>query len=187
LKQGETIMRATYCVAMGLVLALGACGKAGNGSKAGGGGSSILGGSGAATIQPGLWEMSAESNVSGAGLPPGYAQMMKGHKDTKRDCITPEEAASPAKMMKSGKDGNCDYSGFSFGNGHIQGTITCGGGPGKTGGKATMTMNGQYDAQNYAYTSTMTSEGQGMNMTIETKAVAHRVGDCPAGGAGNSQ
>ena len=45
-----------------------------------------------------------------------------------------------------------------------------------------MTMNGQYDAQNYAYTNTMTSQQQGMNMTIETKAIGHRVGDCPAGG-----
>ena len=46
-----------------------------------------------------------------------------------------------------------------------------------------MTMNGQYDAQSYAYTSTMTNSGQGMNMTVETKAVGHRVGECPAGGA----
>jgi hypothetical protein len=181
-------MRAIHYAAIGLVVALGACGKSGDQNKAGGGVASVLGGgSGAATIQPGLWEMSYEANVSGAGLPPAYAAAMKGHKDTKRDCITAEEAASPAKMMKSGKDGNCDYSGFTFGNGRIQGTIVCGGGAGKVGAKATMTMNGQYDAQNYAYTSTMTSEGQGMKMTIETKAVAHRIGECPAGGADNSQ
>jgi uncharacterized protein DUF3617 len=176
-------MRAIHYAAMGLVVALGACGKSGDGSKAGGGGSILGGGSGAATIQPGLWEMSSEANISGAGVPPAYAAAMKGHKETRRDCITPEEAAQPTKMMKQEKDSNCDYSGFSFGNGHIQGTISCGAGAGKPGGKMTMTMNGQYDAQNYAYTSTMTSEGQGMHMTIETKAVAHRVGDCPAGGA----
>ena len=134
--------------------------------------------SGAATLQPGLWEVSSEANVTGANLPPAYAAMLKGHKTTRRDCITPEEAAQPVKLVKE-KNAACDYSGFTFANGRVQGTITC---SGKGGSKMNMTMNGQYDAQNYAYTNTMTSQQQGMNMTIETKAIGHRVGDCPAGG-----
>ena len=106
---------------------------------------------------------------------------MKGHKVTRRDCITPEQAAQPMKkMMEAQQKGECDYKGFSIANGHIQGTVTCGGG--NRPGKMTMAMDGQYDAQNYAYTSSMTSEGQGMNMTIRSKSVAHRVGECPAGG-----
>jgi hypothetical protein len=181
-------MRARTCVAIGLVLALAACGKSGdrNGSKSGGGSAAAGGASGPVSIQPGEWEMTYETvNVTGAGLPPAYAATMKGHKVTKRDCITPEEAARPMKMMETQKDGNCNYSGFNIANGRIQGTISCGGG--KTPAKMTMTMNGQYDGQNYAYTSTMTTEGQGMNMTIESRAAAHRVGECPAGGAENGQ
>lgn len=139
--------------------------------------------SGAATVQPGLWEITYEANVSGANLPPAVAAQMKSHKNTKRDCITPEQAAQPVNMMKD-KGAACDYSGFHFGNGVIQGTITCGGKG--AAGKTSMTMNGQYDAQHYAYTSTMTNQAGGMNMTIETKAVGRRVGECPAGGAEES-
>jgi hypothetical protein len=182
------MMKGKILVAGSLVVALAACNKSGQ-QNAANGGNSAAGtsapaaiASGATTVQPGLWEVSYEANVTGANLPPAYAAAMKGHKDTKRDCITPEEAAQPVNMMKD-KDAACDYSGFSFGNGRIQGTITCGD-KGKGGGKTSMTMNGQYDAQNYAYTSTMSSNAGGMNMTVETKAIGHRIGECPAGGAG---
>ena len=176
-------MNGKVLIAGSLVLALAACNKSGQQNAAaggsGGGSAPAATASGAATIQPGLWEVSYEANMSGANLPPAAAAAMKGHKDTKRDCITPEEAAQPVNMMKD-KNAACDYSHFSFGNGRIEGTITCGGKG--AAGQTSMTMNGQYDAQNYAYTSTMTSAGQGMNMTVETKAIGHRVGDCPAGG-----
>jgi hypothetical protein len=176
-------MNGKVLIAGSLVLALAACNKS-NPQNAAGSGTGAAGSapgavSGAATIQPGLWEVSIETNISGANLPPAYAAAMKGHKTTRRDCITPEEAARPVNMMKD-KDAACDYSGFTFGGGRIQGTITCGGKG--AAGKTSMTMNGQYDAQNYAYTSTMTNQAQGMNMTAETKAIGHRVGDCPAGG-----
>jgi len=177
-------------IAGSLVLALAACNKSGqqnaSAGGSGGGGSSapsIL--SGASQMQPGLWEMSYETtNVTGAGIPAAYLAQMKGHKETRRDCITPEQAAHPmAKMVEAQQKGQCNFSGFSIAGGRIQGTVTCG--DSKTPGKMTMTMNGQYDATNYAYTNRMTTEGRGMNMTIESQAVAHRVGDCPAGGAGD--
>ncbi|MDB5693975.1 MAG: hypothetical protein JWO81_3038 [Alphaproteobacteria bacterium] len=183
------MMRARTCVAIGLALALVACGKSGgqNGAKGAAGSAAPAGVSGAVNIQPGEWETISEvTNVNGAGLPPAYAATMKGQKSTRRSCITPEEAARPmGKMMEAQKNNACNYSNFSIAGGHIQGSISCGGG--KTASKMTMTMNGQYDAQNYTYTSSMTNEGQGMNMTIETRAAAHRVGDCPAGGAENGQ
>jgi hypothetical protein len=185
------MMNGKVLIAGTLVLALAACNKSGqqnaaNGGTGGAGGGSAapVAASGAATVQPGLWEVSYEANVTGANLPPAYAAAMKGHKDTKRDCITPEQAAQPVNMMKD-KNAACDYSGFSFGNGRIQGTIVCGGKG--AAGKTSMTMNGQYDAQNYAYTTTMTNQQQGMSMTIETKAIGHRVGECPAGGAENGK
>jgi hypothetical protein len=176
-------MHIKTCIALGLVVALAACGKSGQHNGATGGGSSAV------QMQPGEWELTFETvNVTGTGLPPAYAAAMKAHKITKRDCLTPEEAANPmGKIVEAQKNGQCDYSGFSIANGRIQGTITCGGGPGKAPGKMTMTMNGQYDGQNYAYTSSMTSAGQGMNMTIDSRSVAHRVGDCPAGSADNAQ
>jgi hypothetical protein len=178
-------MNGKVLIAGSLVLALAACNKSGQQNAANGNASAPsaaapAAASGAATVQPGLWEVSYEANVSGANLPPAYAAALKSHKDTKRDCITPEQAAQPVNMMKD-KGSACDYSHFSFAGGHIQGTITC---AGKGADKTSMTMNGQYDAQNYAYTTTMTNQQQGMTMTIETKAIGHRVGECPAGGAG---
>jgi hypothetical protein len=189
-------MKTRTCIAITLAVALGACGKSGqqaggNGSASGTAGSAPSAGtapsiaaSGASQLQPGLWEMTYETtNVTGAGLPPGYVAAMKGHKVTRRDCITPEQAANPmGKMMQAQEKGECDFKGFSIAGGRIQGTITCGGGAGKSAHKTTIAMNGQFDGQNYAYTSRMSSEGQGMNMTIESQSAAHRVGDCPAGG-----
>ena len=177
-------MNGKVLIAGSLVLVLAACNKSGDqnaaaGGTGGGSAPAATASSGAATVQPGLWEVSVEANVSGANLPPALAAAMKSHKTTRRDCITPEEAARPVNMVKD-KNAACDYSHFSFGGGRIQGTITCGGKG--AAGQTTMTMNGQYDAQNYAYTSTMTNSGQGMNMTVETKAIGHRVGECPAGG-----
>src|ERR1700684_1398377 len=162
-------------LAAGLAVALAACGKSGGGAQSAAGGPAVQ-------MQPGEWEMTVETvNLSGAGLPPAYAAQMKGHKITTRNCITPEEAAHPmAKMTQDRKNDQCNYSGFSFADGRIQGIISCGAGGGA--GKTTMSMNGQYDGQNYAYTSRMTSEGRGMDMTIDSKATGHRVGDCPAGG-----
>jgi hypothetical protein len=184
-------MRKDVCIAVSLVAALAACGKSGdqgNGKQSATGSSAAATGSGPIQIQPGEWEMTYETvNVSGAGLPPGYLAAMKGHKVTRRDCITPEQAAQPmAKMMDAQQKGQCDYKGFSIANGHIQGTVSCGSG-GKTPGKMTMTMNGQYDGQSYAYTSSMTNEGQGMNMTIESRSTAHRIGECTAGAKDDSK
>lgn len=178
-------MNGKMLIAGTLVLALAACNKSGQqnaaGGGTGGGSAPTAAPSGAATIQPGLWEVSVEANVTGTNLPPAYVAAMKGHKTTRRDCITPEEAARPVNMMQDKeKNSSCDYSHFSFGGGTIHGTITCGGKDGH--GQMSMTMNGQYDAQNYAYTSTMTGGEGAMRGTFETKAIGHRVGECPAGG-----
>jgi len=180
-------MHAKVCLAIGLVVALAACGKSGGQNSSGGstapaGGSTApAGGSAAVSIQPGEWEMTYETvDIDAPGMPPAYAAQMKGHKVTRRDCITPEEAARPLTKMMENKDNRCDYSGFTFGGGHIQGTISCGGG--KSPGKVTMTTSGQYDGQTYAYTSNMTMTGPRGDMKVESRATGHRVGECPAGG-----
>src|SRR5437588_164928 len=124
-------MRKTVCIAVSLVAALAACGKSGgqgNGSQSAAGGNPVATASDI-QIQPGEWEVAYETtDISGPALPPGYAAAMKGHKVTRRDCITPEQAAQPMKkMMEAQQKGECDYKGFSIANGHIQGTVTCGG------------------------------------------------------------
>src|SRR3954447_2535291 len=144
-RTGRKKMNSKVLIAGSLVLALAACNKSGqqNAANGGAGGNGSTAStaapaaaSGATMVQPGLWEVSYEANISGANLPPAYAAAMKGHKETKRDCITPEEAAKPVNMMKD-KNAACDYSGFTFGNGRIQGTITCAD-KGKGGGKTSM-------------------------------------------------
>ena len=173
-------MRKTMWMAASLVVALAACGKSANqGNQSG----TAPAAAAAADVQmqPGEWEMVVETvNVSGTALPPNYAEAMKGHKVTRRHCITPEEAAHPMrKMMESQQKGQCDFKGLTIANGQIQGSATCGGG--NRPGKMTMSMNGQFDAQSFAYTSKISNEGPGMTITIESRAAGHRVGECPAG------
>ena len=184
-------MTSKLLISAGLIMALAACGKSGqqsaaNGSAAAGGGSAptaaASAGSGGGKLQPGLWEVNYETKATGANLPPAALAAMN-HKATTHNCITPEQAAQPLNIVKQ-KDQSCDFSSFNIGGGRIRGSVTCAG-KGR-GGKSTMTMDGQYDSQSYAYTSTVTMHDQGIDMVIESKAVGHRVGECPAGGADNS-
>jgi hypothetical protein len=172
--------KTTFAAAAGLIALAGCGGKdqpAGNGAAAAGGGSAApAASSAAAQIDPGEWEVAFETSMTGTGLPPAALEAMKSHKETKRQCITPEQARRP---MDTDRDKNCDYSKFSMGGGRISGIVTCNGG----GNKATMAMEGQFTPQTYEYTMTMNNKGQGADLTTRIRAVGHRVGDCKAGEA----
>ncbi|HEX5185185.1 MAG TPA: DUF3617 domain-containing protein [Allosphingosinicella sp.] len=185
----------------GLVLALAACGKSG---PAGGSGQAAAGGndmtatasasagaapssapaSGVQTaslhVQPGEWEVTEETlDASGTGPAAAYLQRMKGHKRTSQECITPEEAGKPIIFSQS-HDNECDYSHMNFGSGTIKGSITCN--DPHHHGSVTMTMDGHYSAQSYEMTSSVQMSMQGASTKIDAHRVAHRIGDCPAGG-----
>jgi len=169
--------KVTFAAAAGLI-ALAGCGSkdqgAGN-TAAGGGTPAASGGASAvAQIDPGEWEVASEMSMTGTGLPPAAMEAMKGRKEVKRQCITPEEARRP---MDTDRDKNCDYSKFSMGGGRISGTVSCQG----EGSKVAMAMDGQFTARTYEYTMTMNGKGNGADLTTRIHAVGHRIGDCPAG------
>ncbi|MBV8686423.1 MAG: DUF3617 domain-containing protein [Alphaproteobacteria bacterium] len=175
-----------FTAALGLVMLAG-CGKSGDGGaggnaaaarQSGGAPAASAGAAGAAQIDPGEWEVAFETtDVSGSGLPPAAIAAMRGQKETRRECITPEEARKPIKMNgEENKD--CDYSKFSMGGGRMSGTITCGNA--KTA-RVALTMNGTFSARSYDYAASMTTEARGVNMTMGMKATGRRVGDCAPG------
>jgi hypothetical protein len=178
-------------IAAGL-LALGACGggdKAGDGNQAGGekaagtesGKAEASAGSGV-RLRAGEWEMKTEvAAVSAPGMPAGVADMMKAKASTVKVCVTEEDASKgDAGIFTGKKDPRCDTKGFSAAGGRVNGTITCKAEEGGQGAM-TMTMDGQFKPDSYTLTSKMKTEGEGAEMTIESRVSGRRIGDCPAG------
>jgi hypothetical protein len=184
-------------IGLGLVLALGACGKSGSqsgGNTAAAGNSAAPSasasaaapsGSAAGNIQlnPGEWETASEMVVTGLGnLPPQAAQAMKGlsRKTTTRHCLTPERARNPGGDLFSGKQQEgCSRQGFTFAGGRVQGSMTC---KDPRGMASTVTMDGQYGSDSFDVTMKMTASGEGRAMTWNAHTIGRRVGACPAGG-----
>jgi hypothetical protein len=164
-------MRKTMWVAAALVLALAACGKSGNQDNGSASAAADV------QLQPGEWEMVRETvdvRDPDTFFPPAEK---KGEKTTKRYCLTPEQAAQPVKMLEAEDKGLCDYKDYSFANGRMGGTITCG--TPAWPGKITISSDGQYDGQSYAHTDTVTNRHQSGATVVEYRVAGHRVGDCP--------
>jgi hypothetical protein len=174
------------CVAIGLVLALGACSKSG---QQGGGKEAATERSGtasvtpaAARLNPGEWETVSEITMAGlpANMPPSVANMMKGTKVTTRHCLTPEQAQRPSGDLFSGKhQENCTRQGFTMNGGRLQGSMTC---KDPRGAESTVTMDGQYGGDSFDVTMKMTAAHEGQGMTWSSHTKGHRIGACPAGG-----
>jgi hypothetical protein len=179
-------------ISAGLVLALAACGKSGPAggndtaaaANASTGAPSSAPASGVRTaalhVQPGEWEVTEETlDASGTGPAAAYLQRMKGRKRVSQECITPEEANRPI-IFSQNHDNDCDYSHMTFGGGTIKGSISCNDPHNR--GSVTMTMDGHYSAQSYEMTTSVQMNMRGASTRIDAHRVAHRVGDCPAGG-----
>jgi len=172
-------------IAAALMLALAACGGAaedepgndGVSAKAAAAGSDIK-------LDPGQWEMTYEvTDVDAPGLPAGAMAAMAGKKNLMSLCITPAEANRPnGEIFSVQKGADCTRDGFEMAGGRISGTMTCSGG--ETAGKVTMAMDGRYSGQSYEMTNKMTTETEGMRMTISSRASGRRTGDCAAGDKG---
>jgi len=132
-------------------------------------------------IEPGLWEVRSEVlDANGPNLPRMAQARIKGPRPIVRTCITPAQAARPeANFLRTEPDSNCVYRGFSLRDGRLRGEMRCAGAglPGTT----TTSMSGQYGARGYDTRMRMASTGmpEGANMTIETRTIGRRIGDCP--------
>ena len=183
-------MRVGHCGAIAAILVLAACGgsdtntaatqgnQAAEGAKATGTGSG-KGDAASLRLTPGAWDMTVESSgMTGPGLPPEVAKMMKGMKITSRQCITPEEANRPKSDIFTGKqEGNCTYREFNLSAGKLHAAIVCGD---KGQGMTTVTRDGQFGGDSFDVRSRIetTGQGQGQAMTVESHVVGKRVGEC---------
>jgi hypothetical protein len=166
------------------VLAVAACG--GSGEKAGGNGSATSAGSGGGpasgvSLQPGEWEMKTEVlDFSAEGMPPGLGDSIKAQAGgTKKTCITPEEAKGPSPdKFGQNNGGNCKTEDFDWSGGRIKGRTTCSGGAGS--GKAVVSMEGTYGAQNIDMKMKSETDVAGKTMSMELRVTGHRTGECTA-------
>ena len=183
-------MRVGHCGGIAAILMLAACGSsdtknaAAEGNQAAAAAAAAGTGSGkgdAASLRltPGAWDMTVESSgMTGPGLPPEVAKMMKGMKITSRQCITPEEANRPRSDIFTGKqEGNCTYREFNLSAGKLHAAIVCGD---KGQGTTTVTSDGQFGGDSFDVRSRIetTGQGQGQAMTVESHVVGKRVGEC---------
>ena len=133
-------------------------------------------------IDPGLWEVtSTVTGASGPNLPRAAQARIKGHRRTLRNCITPGQAARPeANFLRIQEDGRCTYRDFSMRDGRVQGEMRCAG----AGQPETVTthMEGRHGPRAYEMRMHMVSTGmpEGGNITIETRTIGRRIGDCPS-------
>lgn len=147
-------------------------------------------GGGSDQIQPGLWETTSEmTDIELPGMPEALAAQMKAQlasqKQTRSQCITPEQAANPGSYMLNQDEGDqrCEFSDTTFAKGRINVRGTC---PGMSGtGSSTMSWEGQYTAQ--TMDGRVVAEVQGpagpqgaaQTMRMSGTLTSRRVGDCP--------
>ena len=180
-------MTGRIAMTMAGLLALGACGGDGDRDDASGEAGKArvesVAKDGEMRLRPGQWEMKTEiAKVSAPGMPAGAAEMMKTAPTTVTTCISEQEANDP-NVFTGKKDPNCNTDGFSAAGGKVSGTITCAAEAGGQG-KLTMAMEGEFKPDSYALETRMTTEGEGAQMTIESRTSGRRLGDCPAESAG---
>ena len=128
--------------------------------------------------QDGRWDVKMEMEMPGmpAGMPPM----------TTIQCITPEEAKDPTKLIPQGRGGrggpgNCTVSDHKVAGNKVTWNMACGVGglgdalPGAVTGEA-MTGTGEFVYAGDTYTGTMKMNRAGQVMTM--KYSAKRLGDC---------
>jgi len=132
-------------------------------------------------VEPGLWEVRSQVvHATGPNMPRAVQARMMAHRRAVRTCVTPAQAAHPERNFLRARPGDrCTYRGFSMREGRMSGDMRCTGG-GLPGAMETR-MEGRYGPRSYAVTMRMAATGMpaGANVTIETRTIGRRIGDCP--------
>jgi hypothetical protein len=94
-----------------------------------------------------------------------------------RFCLTPEQAKRPGgKFFNRQADKNCRYDHFTMGKGKIDAVMRCA----APEGSMTMTIAGNYSANNYATQVAMEMGASQGTMKMKMHSEAHRIGECSA-------
>ena len=134
-------------------------------------------------IDPGQWEQSVTLvSIDAPGMPEEMRTAMKkamSQVQVHNVCLTPEEAKSPREDFFTGKDQNCRYDHFKWGEGKIDLKLQCE----HPNAKQMMELAGTYEPRRYSMTMTATNEGQSPQeqMVMKMKVDAKHVGPCKEG------
>lgn len=140
------------------------------------------GDSGAATLRPGQWEMTASlTNIEIPGAPPQAAEQMKaqmGRQQTQTQCLTQEEVSNIAEKLAnaSSQGANCNFSRRTFAGGTIDVAGTCQ----SPQGQMEMTMTGAFTPETMNMNMDMNVTGGPQTMRMSLTTTGRRIGDCPA-------
>ena len=123
----------------------------------------------AASIEPGNWEFTVDVHAKGLG-----AFQPKPGPVTKTRCITPEQAANPAKVMSdAGARGECEFSNEHDTGAEFSFNVRC---TGRIPLEGTAKM--RYSAQTLDGDLDLDGDAQGMQFKSRNHVSAHRTGPC---------
>jgi len=96
------------------------------------------------TIEPGLWEITAQMSMTGPGIPEGAGNQTR----TERDCITPEDTREMADSFAEVPEGvQCSERRFTMRGGNMEGVLACRG----QGADFRMRMSGTYTGTTFNF------------------------------------
>lgn len=139
-------------------------------------------GSAGPSLEAGEWELAYEiTDVKGpADWPPDVIASMKQMKQTVRKCITAEQAAAPTgNTVLIDPPPNCKFGDSTLAGGKISGVGECP--ANQIMGAIRISMEGHYDSRSYEMVAEAKVDNPGAPMTVNSRTVGRRIGDCPAG------
>ena len=131
-------------------------------------------------IDPGKWTQTVTlMSIDAPGMPDEARTAMQqavNQVQVHEVCLTPEEAKSPREDFFTGKDQNCRYDHFNWGNGKIDLKLNCE----HPNAKQTMELAGTYEPRAYSMTMTASNQGSGPEeqMVMKMRVDAKHVGEC---------
>ncbi|HYJ31362.1 MAG TPA: DUF3617 family protein [Allosphingosinicella sp.] len=160
-------MRYSSGIAAAAVLA--ACG----GSLARAGGDSGGGGQSAVSLQPGEWEMT--TTIIRMSVPEPTTNLPVPPPHTARVCVTPEQAASPARDLTESLDG-CTGQNHWGPDGRIEVSLLCE----TPQGAVQLRIDGHHRATAVDLNQQVSTRWEGSTLVMDARITGRRIGECTA-------
>lgn len=133
-------------------------------------------------VAPGEWEQRSQIlSVEAPDMPHELAARLRQPRPPLRYCITPEQAAQPARVSDAiaRPQEGCTMRGFTMSEGRMEGNMVC-----REGSPAQVStaMSGTYSPEGFDYRSRIEMPppiGDGV-VRIEARTTGRRIGPCPA-------
>ena len=140
-------------------------------------------------VAPGEWEQRSEIlSVEAPDMPRELAAQFQRPRPPLRYCITPEQAAQPARVSDAiaRPQAGCAMRDFTMRNGRMEGRMVCREG---APGQVSSAMSGTYSPDGFDYRSRIEMPppiGDGV-IRLEVRTTGRRIGPCPAQAPGEGK